>query len=72
MQDTGVGMTAATREQLFKPGFTTTENGTGLGLSIVRKVVRDHDGYMEVESDPGVGSAICIYLPAGERPPTSS
>lgn len=72
VQDTGVGMTAATREQLFEPGFTTAENGTGLGLSIVRKVVRDHDGYMEVESDPGVGSAICIYLPAGERPPTSS
>ncbi len=67
VQDTGVGMTAATRERLFEPGFTTSDDGTGLGLAIVQKVVRDHDGHIEVESESGVGSAFCLYLPAGER-----
>ena len=72
VQDTGVGMTAATRERLFEPGFTTSDDGTGLGLAIVQKVVRDHDGHIQVESESGVGSAFCLHLPAGERSGSSS
>lgn len=63
IQDTGEGMDAETRAQIFEPGFTTMEEGTGLGLAIVKKVVADHGGHVAVESEPGVGSAICIYLP---------
>jgi two-component sensor histidine kinase len=63
VMDTGTGMDAETRRRLFEPGFTTRDNGTGLGLAIVRKVISDHDGTIEVESEPGTGSVFCIYLP---------
>ena len=63
VRDTGVGIDKDTKEQIFDPGFSTEKDGTGLGLAIVRKVVRDHGGHVEVESEPGVGSAFCIYLP---------
>ncbi|MES3630558.1 MAG: HAMP domain-containing sensor histidine kinase [Longimonas sp.] len=63
VMDTGTGIDAETRQHLFTPGYTTREDGNGLGLAIVRKVVSDHDGYLEVDSEPGVGSSFCIYLP---------
>jgi len=64
--DTGVGMGSAVRERLFEPGFTTSEEGTGLGLAIVQKVIRDHGGYIHVESERGTGSAICLLLPVDQ------
>jgi signal transduction histidine kinase len=63
VRDTGTGMKNATQQHLFEPGFTTREDGTGLGLAIVKKIVDDHDGHIEVDTDPGIGSAFCIYLP---------
>lgn len=63
VRDTGTGMKNATQQHLFEPGFTTDEDGTGLGLAIVKKIVDDHDGHIEVDTDPGIGSAFCIYLP---------
>jgi two-component system NtrC family sensor kinase len=72
VRDTGVGMDKETKEQIFDPGFSTGQDGTGLGLAIVRKVVRDHGGHVEVESEPGVGSAFCIYLPVETGSPHSA
>jgi CheY-like chemotaxis protein len=51
-------------QRLFEPFFTTRPKGTGLGLATVREIVRDHDGAINVESTPGMGSRFEVWLPA--------
>jgi signal transduction histidine kinase len=60
--DTGVGMTSSVRERVFEPGYTT-HGSTGLGLALVHKIVEDHGGRIEVESEPGSGSTFSLYFP---------
>jgi signal transduction histidine kinase len=65
IQDDGVGMTPEIQAHLFEPFFTTKEvgEGTGLGLAAVYGMVRDHHGYIEVESAPGGGTTITLFFP---------
>jgi signal transduction histidine kinase len=63
VMDTGTGMDASTRARAFDPGFTTEGESTGLGLAMVKRIVEEHDGKIELESEPGVGTDIRFYLP---------
>jgi CheY-like chemotaxis protein len=70
VRDTGRGFDEAVARQLFEPFFTTRLAGTGLGLATVHEIVRDHDGAMNVQSEPGQGSRFEAWLPAAMADPT--
>ena len=66
IQDTGVGMSSAVLDKIFDPFFTTKEHGsgTGLGLSVAYSIIRQHGGFVEVQSVPGKGTIFELYLPS--------
>jgi two-component system sensor histidine kinase HydH len=63
IQDSGVGIPNEDMNKLFDPFFSTKEGGIGLGLSIAHRIIDQHHGKIEVESDPGKGTLFTIWLP---------
>ncbi|MDX2086276.1 MAG: ATP-binding protein [Kofleriaceae bacterium] len=66
VMDTGVGIPAEIRDKIFDPFYTTKEGqgGTGLGLAVCSGIVKEHDGFLEIDDAPGGGTVFRVYLPA--------
>jgi signal transduction histidine kinase len=71
MIDTGPGMDAETLAKVFRAFYTTKQGGSGLGLPTARKIVEAHGGTIDIESAPGRGTKVTIWLPAPPRLPTA-
>jgi PAS domain S-box-containing protein len=65
IEDTGPGIAPELLPNVFDPFFTTKEAGTGLGLSIVRKIVDQHGGDVDIESERGKGARVIVSIPTG-------
>lgn len=69
VSDTGTGMDAAVMERIFEPFFTTKrpDKGTGMGLASAYGIIKNHGGYITVDSEIGKGSKFSIFLPASDQ-----
>jgi len=64
--DTGPGMPRDALEQIFKPYYSTKQSGTGLGLPTTKRIIDQHAGTIELQSEPGHGTSVIVHLnPAG-------
>ncbi len=67
IKDQGVGIPQEHLNKIFDPYFTTKQKGSGLGLTISYFIIEKHNGYIGIESEEGVGTTFCLYLPASDE-----
>ncbi len=69
VRDTGVGIAKADLEKIFEPFFTTKGKGvgSGMGMAMVYHIVKQHNGFIEVDSEPGEGTVVRVYLPVSHQ-----
>ncbi len=72
VSDTGCGIPPENLGKVFNPFFTTKDTGTGLGLAIAYGVVKNHHGYLEIESEVGKGTTVTVHLPRTHQERTES
>jgi len=75
LSDTGLGIPQAILPRIFDPYFTTRSDGMGLGLTAAYSIIRKHEGHIDIESDPGHGTRVNVWLPVAtahepQSPPT--
>jgi signal transduction histidine kinase len=68
IRDNGRGIPADQRELIFEPLFSTKRGGTGLGLAVADRIARAHGGEIRVESEPGRGTTMAVYIPLVTAP----
>ena len=66
IRDTGKGISEEDLSSIFNPFFTTKASGTGLGLAITHRIIQEHNGLIEVESELGKGSVFRVFIPMKE------
>ena len=64
IEDNGKGMNEKTRQRLFEPFYTTKFQGRGLGMAAVFGIIKNHGGWIKVDSEPGQGASVTVFLPA--------
>ncbi|MFT6240088.1 MAG: two-component system, sporulation sensor kinase E [Paracoccaceae bacterium] len=67
ISDNGTGISPETMGSMFEPFQTTKVDGNGLGMLIVRRILREHGGELEVESEEGVGTTVTLYFPRTDK-----
>jgi two-component system cell cycle sensor histidine kinase/response regulator CckA len=75
VSDTGEGITSADMKHIFEPFYTKKvmgRSGTGLGLAVVWGTVKDHHGYIDVQSEPGKGTTFTLYIPVTRESPAAA
>ena len=70
IQDSGMGMSQEILEKIFEPFYTKKQmgrSGTGLGMTVVWGTIKDHGGYLDIESKPGKGTTISLFFPVASK-----
>jgi len=70
--DTGCGMDAETCRRIFEPFYSTKGSGRGLGMSVMLGIINSHHGFFQLNSSPGKGTTITVYLPLARELPAAS
>jgi signal transduction histidine kinase len=63
IRDNGIGIPKDSLEKIFSPFYTTKKDGSGLGLFLAYQIIAKHGGAIFVDSEPGVGTTVKVYIP---------